>query len=151
VKTHFGVRRASMVNFLSWAFKVSERTVSRFMPKHRPRGNGGDWMNFLRNQSRHIVAVDFMTVFTATFKQLRAMIVLSHDRREILHVGVAAQNNFEWLRNQFLAAFPGECQYRYLVCDNDTAFGLALRVFFVLIWVWRLREPQKVAHGRMVT
>jgi hypothetical protein len=108
---------------LGLGFKIVEQTVSRYMSKGRRPRPGGDWATFTRNQSRHIIAVDFFTVFTSTFKQLRGMIILAHDRRKIVHVGVTPCNNLLWLRNQMSSAFPGECSYRFLIRDNDAVFG----------------------------
>ncbi len=108
---------------LGLGYKIGERTVSRYMPKDRRHRLGGDWTTFIRNQSKNIIAVDFFTVFTSTFKQLRGMIILDHDRRKIVHVGVTPCNNLLWLRNQMSSAFPGECSYRFLIRDNDAVFG----------------------------
>jgi putative transposase len=74
---------------LMLGFDVSERTISRWMrrapssPEPAPR-----WLAFLRNHREAIAAMDFFTVPTITFGVLYCFFVISHDRREILHLNV---------------------------------------------------------------
>lgn len=42
------------------------------------------------NHAKAIASIDFFTVPTATFRVLYVFLVLSHDRRRILHFNVAA-------------------------------------------------------------
>ncbi len=50
---------------------VSERTVSRYLPRQRPSpGALKRWVQFLRNHREVIAAMDFFTVPTATFRIL---------------------------------------------------------------------------------
>src|SRR2546425_5467871 len=58
---------------------VSERTVSRFMPKRRPLPSQ-TWRTFLANHVRDLVALDFFTVPTARLRVLFVLIVLAHHR-----------------------------------------------------------------------
>jgi len=53
-------------------------------------------------------ACDFFVVPTLTFKMLYAFVVLSHDRRRIVHVGVTAHPTAEWTARQIREAFPGD-------------------------------------------
>ena len=46
------------------------------------------WRTFLRNHTTEIVAIDFLTVPTATFRILYVFVVLSLDRRRIVHFNV---------------------------------------------------------------
>jgi len=50
-------------------FDVSERTVSRYLPRRRPRPDALQrWLTFLRNHRDVIAAMDFFTVPTVTFR-----------------------------------------------------------------------------------
>ena len=52
-------------------FVLSERTVARYLPRTRRRGDAGKkWLAFLHNRYEAIVAFDFFTVPTATFRVL---------------------------------------------------------------------------------
>ena len=59
---------------------ISESTVAKYMP--RPvRPPSQTWRTFLDNHFRDLVAIDFFTVPTATFRVLFVLVVLAHDRR----------------------------------------------------------------------
>jgi hypothetical protein len=45
-------------------------------------------------------------VATATFQLLYALIILSHDRRKVIHVAVTHNPTQVWLANQLTQAFP---------------------------------------------
>jgi hypothetical protein len=67
---------------------VSPRTVAKYRPKHLARGRGQCWTTFLRNHVSQVWACDFFTVVTLHFQTLYAFVVISLERREIVHVGV---------------------------------------------------------------
>ena len=67
--------------------EISEATVSNYMI--RRRGSPSQtWRTFLQNHSKDLIALDFFTVPTATFKVLFVLVILNHDRRRILHFNV---------------------------------------------------------------
>ena len=53
-----------------------------------------------------LVSVDFFTVPTIRFQVLSVFLILAHDRRRILHVGVTAHPTAEWTAQQLREAFP---------------------------------------------
>jgi putative transposase len=70
---------------LGWP--VSPRTVAKYCPKYSERGRGQSWRTFLRNHTSQVWACDFFTVVTVHFQTLYAFVVVSLDRRWIIHVG----------------------------------------------------------------
>ena len=69
--------------------EVSEPTVARYLRQIRRRGDpGNSWLAFLENHHEVIVAFDFFTVPTVTFKLLYCFFVIEHGRRKILHFNV---------------------------------------------------------------
>ena len=68
-------------------FDVSERTISRLMPRRRTPPSQ-TWRTFLENHLGSTVAIDFFSVPTLTCRILFVFGVLAHDRRRILHVNV---------------------------------------------------------------
>src|SRR5215467_354436 len=48
------------------------------------------------NHLRSLVSVDFFNVPTVRFQVLYVFLVLAHDRRRILHIGVTACPTAEW-------------------------------------------------------
>ena len=74
---------------LKLGLDVSERTVSRYLPKDRPKPEAIErWKTFLRNHRDGIAAMDFFVVPTVTFRQLYGWFAIGHGRRNILHFGV---------------------------------------------------------------
>ena len=68
---------------------VSKATIDKYRVRHR-RPPSQTWRTFLDNHARDIVAVDFFTVPTATFRVLYCFIMLRHDRRFVVHFNVSA-------------------------------------------------------------
>ena len=104
-------------------FDVSERSVSRYLYRTESRDRGQGWRTFLKNHQRAIFSIDFFYSYTLSFKRVVGLVVIDHHRRLILHTAVTAYPTVEWTVQQLLHAFPGECPYRYLICDNDQTFG----------------------------
>jgi putative transposase len=60
---------------------------------------------------------------TATFKVLFVLIVLSHDRRRVLHFNVTEHPTAVWRARQLLDACGTEEAPRYLIRDRDAIYG----------------------------
>lgn len=67
-------------------------------------------------------ACDFFVVPTATFKLLYVFVVLSHARRQILHINVTEYPTAAWTARQIVEAFPGSVP-RLLLRDRDGVYG----------------------------
>ena len=100
---------------------VSEATVRKYRIRHR-KPPSQTWRTFLDNHLTDIVAIDFFTVPTATFRILFAFVVLRHDRRKVVHFNVTANPTAEWTAQQIVEAFPEEQAPRFLI--RDTSYGL---------------------------
>ncbi len=72
---------------LKLGIDVSQATVSKYMVRHR-KPPSQSWRTFLKNHARDIVSVDFFTIPTASFRVLFVFLVLSNDRRRIVHFNV---------------------------------------------------------------
>ena len=105
--------------------QVSQSTVARYMDRsNRPPSQ--TWRTFLDNHVGDLVAVDFFTVPTATFEVLFVFLILSHDRRKVLHFNVTDHPSAEWTARQISEAFPYETAPRYLLRDRDSIYGKVL-------------------------
>jgi hypothetical protein len=103
---------------LKLEIEVSEATISKYMIKRRrPPSQTG--RTFLVNHAKEIIALDFFTVPTATFWILFVLIILSHDRRRILHVNVTEHPTAAWPARQLIEACGLDEAPRYLVRDRD--------------------------------
>jgi hypothetical protein len=109
---------------LMLGFDVSERTISRWMIQApRDPEPAKRWLTFLRNHREAIAAMDFFTVPTLGFSVLYGFFVLSHDRRQILHVNVTKHPTSLWVVRQLREAFPFESTPRFLIFDRDSKYG----------------------------
>ncbi len=109
---------------LKLGFRVSERTVSRYLPRDRPgQGAGKGWVTFLRNHREVLAAMDFFTVPTAMFRILYVWFVIHHDRRKILHFNVTEHPTAAWVIQQLRESFPYDTVPAYLVLDRDSIFA----------------------------
>jgi transposase InsO family protein len=111
---------------LKLGIEASEATVSKYMIKRRGPPSQ-TWRTFLENHAKEIIALDFFTVPTATFQILFVLIILSHDRRRILHVNVTTHPTAAWTARQLLEACGTDVEPRYLLRDRDAIYGKAFR------------------------
>ena len=107
---------------LKLGIDVAQSTVSKYMVprKDRPLQT---WKTFLHNHMDGIASIDLFVVPTVTFEQLFGFLVLGHGRRRLIWYAVTAHPTAEWLARQITEAFPWDTLPKYLVRDNDRAFG----------------------------
>ncbi len=83
---------------------ISERTVSRIL-RRLSRPPNQTWKTFLHNDLGQMVSIDFFTVPTITMRVLFVLIVLEHDRREVLHFNVTEHPTGARTAQQIVEAF----------------------------------------------
>ncbi len=103
--------------------EVAKSTVAKYMVNHRKCTPSQSWKTFLSNHMPVTAACDFFVVPTLTFNLLYAFVVLSHDRRRILHVNVTANPTAKWTGRQIIEAFPNDSVPKYLLRDRDGIYG----------------------------
>ncbi|MCH8244260.1 MAG: transposase [Planctomycetes bacterium] len=103
-------------------YEASKATVDKYKIRHR-KPPSQTWRTFLDNHVRDIVAVDFFTVPTATFRILFCFIVLRHHRRMVVHFNATAHPTAEWTAQQIVEAFPEDHAPRFLIRDRDSIYG----------------------------
>ena len=103
---------------------VALRTVGKYMVQRAHRPPSQKWKTFLQNHLGSMVSVDFFTVPTLTFQVLYIFVVLSHERRRVLHFNVAECPSASWTAQQLREAFPFTSPPKYLLRDRDGIYGL---------------------------
>jgi putative transposase len=105
-------------------FILSERTVARYLSRTQRSGDAAKkWLAFLHNHREAIVAFDFFTVPTASFRLLYCFFVIEHERRRILHFNVTRHPSADWVVQQLRETFPEAAPYRYAILDHDSIFN----------------------------
>jgi len=138
---------------LKLGIEVSETTVSKYMIKHRgpPSQN---WRTFLQNHAKELIALDFFTVPTATFRVLFVLVILSHDRRRILHFNVTEHPTAAWTARQLLEACGTDDAPRFLVRDRDAIYGETFRRQVIALKIQEVptapRSPWQNAYAERV-
>ncbi|MCP4249296.1 MAG: transposase family protein [bacterium] len=102
--------------------EASKATVDKYRIRHREPPSQ-TWRTFLGNHVRDLVAIDFFTVPTATFRVLYCFIVLRHDRRMVVHFNITAHPTACWAAQQIVEAFPFDEAPRFMVRDRDGIYG----------------------------
>jgi putative transposase len=72
---------------LKLGIDISPTTVAKYMIRHR-KPPSQTWHAFLDNHVKQLVSIDFLVVSTITFKVLFVFVILSHERRRVLHFNV---------------------------------------------------------------
>jgi len=67
--------------------------------------------------------MDFFTVPTLMGRVLFVLVLLTHDRRRIIHVNVTEHPTAAWTAQQMIEAFPNDTTPRWLLRDRDAIYG----------------------------
>jgi putative transposase len=67
--------------------------------------------------------MDFFVVPTVTFRWLSVFVILSHQRRCVVHINITTAPTAAWVSRQLREAFPFETSPRYLIRDRDGIYG----------------------------
>jgi putative transposase len=124
----WGQERIANELLLKLGLRVSPRTVRKYLPRRLDRGGSHHassqrWWTFVRNHAKAIVACDFCTVVTTTFRLLYVFVVMEHATRRILHLNVTAHTTALWTLQQLRDAIPPDHGYRFLIHDRDAIFS----------------------------
>jgi hypothetical protein len=122
---------------LKLGIDVGQTTVAQYMARgSRPPSQ--EWKTFLDNHADGIASMDLFVVPTISFRLLYGLLILQHDRRQILWLGVTAHPTAEWISRQltdtsFVTATPSTVTY------SSAAFGR---------WAFGISQPRRDRRGR---
>ena len=111
---------------LKLGIEVAQTTVAKYMARGRHLPSQS-WKTFLRNHAEGIASIDFFVVPTATCKLLFGLLIIRHERRQLVHVAVTANPTADWIARQIFEAFHWDTAPRYLIRDRDGAYGEVFR------------------------
>src|SRR5881409_3788380 len=138
---------------LKLGLTISQATVSKYIVRPR-RPPSQAWRTFLKNHAPDLIALDFFTVPTATFRVLFVLVVLTHSRRRLVHFNVTAHPTVEWTARQLLEACALEDGPRYLIRNRDQVyverFSHQARTLDIQVAVTAPRSPWQNAYAERV-
>jgi transposase InsO family protein len=105
---------------------VGQTSVAKYMAKRRKPPSQG-WRTFLRNHADGVAAMDLFVVPTLSFRLLYGLLIMRHERRRMLWLGVTAHPTAEWIARQLTEACGWELPPKYLIPDRDGAYGDAFK------------------------
>src|SRR6202011_550064 len=107
---------------LKLGIEVGQTTVAKYMARgRRPPSQG--WKTFLHNHADGIASMDLFVVPTISFRLLDGLLIMDHDRRQILWLGVTAHPTAEWISRQLTEAYGWKVAPRYIIRDRDAVYG----------------------------
>jgi len=105
---------------------ISQATLAKYMICGG-KSPSQTWRTFLDNHAKDLVSIDFFIVPTATFRILYMLLVLRHERRQVVHFNITGHPTAQWTAQQMVEAFPWDEAPRYLLRDRDTIYGATFR------------------------
>jgi hypothetical protein len=124
----WGEKRIADELFLKLQIRLSPRTVAKYskqLPSPR-RSRDQRWSTFLKNHAYAIVACDFFTAVTATFRVIYVFVALEIGSRRLIHFNATEHPTAEWTLQQLREALPGDQQYKFLLHDRHQTFSAGL-------------------------
>jgi putative transposase len=109
---------------LKLTFNVAQRTIQKYMravPSELSAGQS--WAIFPVAHGQGIWTCDFVPGVKLFFNTLHDFVIVNHNRRRMVHVGVTDHPTYAWIFRQMRDAKPFEEKPRFLICDNDKRYG----------------------------
>src|SRR5258708_10707861 len=107
---------------LKLGIDVGHTTVAKYMARRRRPPSQG-WKIFLRNHADGIASMALFVVPTISFRLLYGFLILQHDRRQILRLGVTAHPTAELISHQLTAAYGWKVAPQYIIRDRDAVYA----------------------------
>ncbi len=107
---------------LKLGYDISESTIAKYMVRN-PGPSSQTWQTFILDHMSEMVAIDFFTVHTATFKTIYVFVILSLQRRRVIHFNITTNPTADWTSLQLILDFPFDTAPRLLIRDQDGIYG----------------------------
>ena len=81
-------------------YNLSQSTAYRYLQNLRMHEKHQNWKTFLRNNTKEILSIDFLTILTINIKMLYVFIIVEHRRIIIIHFNVTEHPTSFWTAQQ---------------------------------------------------
>src|SRR5258706_10874784 len=148
------IRQMSRANPLWGAPRIHGELLKLGLTVSPRRPPSQAWRTFLKNHAADVIALDFFTVPTATFRVLFVLVMLTHSRRRLVHFNVTEHPTAEWTARQLIEACGQEESPRHLIRDRDQVyrerFSRQARLLDIREAVIAPRSPWQNAYAERV-
>ena len=132
-------------------YKVSARTVAKYMRRPYDGLRSPGWRIFLKRHATDIWACDFFCVQTISFQTFYVFFVIHHASREVMHVQVTRHPTAEWVAQQVVEACGwGRDPPRFLIHDRDSRFGATFDQRMNRLGITQIRTPFKAPQANAI-
>jgi transposase InsO family protein len=119
-----------------------------------PRRAGPTWTQFLTQQAKAVLAVDFVHVDTVLLRRIYALIVVEHGSRRAHLAGVTAHSTGAWTvqaaRNLLMDLGDRVAVVKFLLRDRDSRFTSAFDAVFAAEGIRILRSPPQAPRANAI-
>jgi putative transposase len=123
-ENRFWGQRRIQAELARLGFKVSVRTVAKYMRRPYAGKPSPGWREFLKRHARDIWACDFFCVRTIWFQTIFVFFAIRHANREVLHFQVTRHPTAEWVAQQIVECCGWDREPpRFLIHDRDSRYG----------------------------
>ena len=123
-------------------FKVSARTIARYMRGIRRGPPSPSWRTFLEAHAYEIWACDFFCVQTILFRTIYVFFIIHHASREVVHVRTTVHPTSEWTGRQIVEACGWDQEPpHFLVHDRDSRYGTSFELRLKALGIGSVRTP----------
>lgn len=132
-------------------FKVSARTVAKYMRRPHDGGPSTGWRSFLQRHAAAIWACDFFCVQTLWFKTLYAFFVVAHGNREVVHVAVTEHPTPVWVAQHIVECCGWDRDPpRFLIRDRDSRYGELFDRRLQSLGITQVRTPFRAPQANSI-
>jgi hypothetical protein len=123
-------------------FKVSARTVAKYMRRPSTGRPSPSWREFLKRHARDIWACDFFCVQTIWFQTFYVFFAIRHANREVVHAQVTRHPTAEWVAQQIVECCGWDREPpRFLIHDRDSRYGKVFDRRLNNLGITQIRTP----------
>jgi putative transposase len=132
-------------------FKVSARTVAKYMRRPYAGKPSPGWRAFLNRHARDIWACDFFCVRTIWFQTFYVFFAIRHTNREVLHVQVTRHPTAEWVAQQIVECCGWDREPpRFLIHDRDNRYGGIFDRRLRRLGITQIRTPYRSPRANAI-
>jgi putative transposase len=119
-----------------------------------PRRSGPTWTQFLTQQAKAILAVDFVHLDTVVLRRIYALIVVEHGSRRVHLAGITAHPTGAWTvqaaRNLMMDLGDRLATVKFLLRDRDSRFTVAFDAVFAGEGIRILASPPQAPRANAI-